>query len=294
MPEGRLIQTYAGHGYEVLTLDVAADNERFVSGGGDRSVFLWDVATAMTTRRYGGNVHGHTSRINCVKFAGQGGSLIASGGFDTTVRLWDTKSGSFKPIQVFGEARDAVTALVVRDHEVVSGSVDGRVRSYDVRMGRCTTDVIGASVTSLSITKDGRAILVGSLDSKLRLMDRDNGSCLRSYSDPHWRNEELRVHSLLGNKERYVVAGDEMSFEPSLSGEGRIWAWDVLTGKLVAKITVPRSPAESESKKRVVGRDGREKQRSNATTCIAWRDDGWGDQFCVGGTLGTVTVFGTK
>ncbi|PHH84146.1 hypothetical protein CDD83_2402 [Cordyceps sp. RAO-2017] len=48
---GRLIQTYAAHGYEVLSLDVAGDNEQFVSAGGDRSVFVWDVATATATRR---------------------------------------------------------------------------------------------------------------------------------------------------------------------------------------------------------------------------------------------------
>ncbi|KAK4991174.1 hypothetical protein LTR66_006602 [Elasticomyces elasticus] len=49
---GRLIQTYHAHGYEVLDLAVADDNARFVSVGGDKTVFLWDVATAQTIRRY--------------------------------------------------------------------------------------------------------------------------------------------------------------------------------------------------------------------------------------------------
>ncbi|KAH6892165.1 WD40-repeat-containing domain protein [Thelonectria olida] len=293
VPQGRLIQTYAAHGYEVLSLDVAADNERFVSAGGDRAVFLWDVATAVTTRRFGGNAQGHSARVNCVSFAGDGDSLVVSGGFDTTVRLWDTKSTSFKPIQVLSDARDAITSLVVRGPEIVVGSVDGRVRSYDVRMGRCTTDVIGASVTSLSVTRDGRGVLVGSLDSKLRLMDRDSGACLRAYADPAWRNEELRVQALLGGKEKYVVAGDEMTGPDAASnGQGRIWAWDLLTGRLVAKVTVPWGPDGFESKKRAVGRDGKEKTRNNVISCMAWREDGWGDQFCVGGTSGIVTIFG--
>ncbi|KAI5461156.1 WD40-repeat-containing domain protein [Mariannaea sp. PMI_226] len=292
VPQGRLIQTYAAHGYEVLSLAVAADNERFVSGGGDRAVFLWDVATAVTTRRFGGNAQGHSARVNCVSFAGDGDSLVVSGGFDTTVRLWDTRSTSFKPIQVLDDARDAVTSLVVRGPEVVAGSVDGRVRSYDVRMGQCTTDVIGASVTSLCLTRDGRAMLVGGLDSKLRLMDRDNGSCLRAYSDPAWKNEELRLQSILGGKEKYVIAGDEMVGEPAANGQGRIWAWDLLTGQLVAKVSVPWGPQGFESKKKAVGRDGKEKTRSNVISCMAWRENGWGDQFCVGGTSGVVTVFG--
>ncbi|KFA48124.1 hypothetical protein S40293_09297 [Stachybotrys chartarum IBT 40293] len=296
VPQGRLIQTYSGHGYEVLSLAVASDNERFVSAGGDRSVFLWDVAAAVTTRRFGGNVHGHTSRINCVSYAGDEESIVVSGGFDTTVRLWDAKSGSVKPIQVLDEARDAITSVVVRGPEVISGSVDGRVRSYDIRMGRCTTDVIGASVTSLDLTNDGRAMLVGSLDSKLRLMDRDTGKCLMAYSDPAWRNEELRVQAILGRQDRYVLTGDEMAGAAAGgtggTGDGRLWVWDLLSGKVAARITVPWGPEGYEARKKVVGRDGKEKPRSNVVSCMAWRDHGWGDQFCVGGTSGVVTVYG--
>lgn len=292
VPQGRLIQTYSAHGYEVLSLSVASDNERFVSAGGDRAVFLWDVATAVTIRRFGANVHGHTARVNCVSFGGDGDSLVVSGGFDTTVRLWDVKGGSLKPIQVLTEAKDAVTSLVVKGPEVVCGSVDGRVRSYDVRMGRCTTDVIGASVTSVNLTKDGRAMLVGSLDSKLRLMDRDNGTCLKAYSDPSWKNEDLRVQSIMGGQEKYVIAGDEMAGETEPNGDGRIWAWDLLTGKLVAKVRVPWGPQGSEPRKKIVGRDGKEKPRNNIITCLSWRENGWGDQFCVGGTSGVVTVYG--
>ncbi|CEJ81253.1 hypothetical protein VHEMI01393 [[Torrubiella] hemipterigena] len=290
--EGRLIQTYSAHGYEVLSIAVSSGNESFVSSGGDRAVFLWDVSTGVTTRRFGGNIHGHTGQINCVSFAGAGDSLIVSGSFDTTARIWDVKSNSVKPIQVLDNARDAITSIVVRGPEVITGSVDGRVRSYDIRMGTCTADVIGASVTSLDITKDGNALLVGTLDSKLRLMDRKNGTCLKAYDDPTWRNEELRVQSLLAKREKYVIVGDEMT--AGLGGrEGRVLAWDVLSGKLAATITIPWGPAGYESKKKVIGKDGKEKIRNNVMSCMAWRDGGWGDQFCVAGTSGVVTVFDT-
>ncbi|KAK0719919.1 WD40-repeat-containing domain protein [Lasiosphaeris hirsuta] len=311
LPVGRLIQTYAAHGYEVLSLAVAADNARFASAGGDRAVFLWDVATAQTTRRFGGTQHGHTGRVNCVAFGGADDSLVVSGGLDTTVRVWDARSGGGKPVQVLGEARDAVSAVVVAGAEIVTGSVDGRVRSYDVRMGRATTDVLGASVTSLCLARDAKTVLVGTLDSKVRLMDRANGACLKTYADAGWRNEELRVQSVLGGKERFVLAGDEMTSPAAAAAaagsggsvevpatpsgaanEGRIWAWDLLTGKLVARLAVPWGAGGSESRKRVVGRDGKEKERKNVVSCIAWKEGGFGDQFCVGGTSGAVTVFG--
>ncbi|KAL2760825.1 hypothetical protein ACRALDRAFT_2039375 [Sodiomyces alcalophilus JCM 7366] len=313
IPQGRLIQSYSAHGYEVLSLDVAADNERFVSAGGDRAVFLWDVATATTTRRFGSAAHGHSSRVNCVRFAGESDSLVLSGGVDTTVRIWDVKSSNAKPVQVLDDARDAVTCLAVRGPEVLVGSVDGRLRAYDVRMGRCLVDVFAASVTSLSLARDGRAVLVGSLDSRLRLMDREHGTCLRTYADPAWRNEEFRVQAVLGGREKWVVAGDEMTAVGATTGtdtgtgtgqgtgkrtaqvsDGKVWAWDLLTGELVAVIRVPWGPPGSEPKKKVLGKDGKEKDRTNVTSCIAWKEDGWGDQFCVGGTSGVTTVFGAS
>lgn len=302
VPEGRLIQTYSAHGYEVLSLSISSDNARFASSGGDRSVFLWDVATAQTLRRFGGNQQSHTARINCVAFAGEDDMLLVSGSLDATARVWDARSNSFKPVQVLSEAKDSVTSVAVRGAEVVTGSVDGRVRSYDVRMGRCTTDVVGPPVTSLCLTRDAKAVLVGGLDNKLRLMDRETGNLLRAYEAPDFRNESLRVQSILGGKEGYVLCGDEMtaaslssSLPPSSSpGAGRLWAWDILTGEVKAEISVPWGPAGHEPRKKAVGRDGKEKERINVLSCIAWREDGFGDQYCVSGTSGVVTVFGYR
>ncbi|KXX78932.1 WD repeat domain-containing protein 83 [Madurella mycetomatis] len=303
-PAGRLIQTYAGHAYAVLSVSVSSSNAHFASAGGDRAVLLWDVSTAQTIRRFGSasTAASHTGRVNCVAFAGADDALVVSGGLDCTVRIWDARSGSNRAVQVLADARDAVTCLGVTAGaaaaEVLAGSVDGRVRAYDVRMGRCVTDVFPASVTSLCLARDGRTALVGTLDSKLRLMDRANGSCLRTYEDAGWRNEELRVQSVLGGRERWVVVGDEMTGAGAGTGGGggnvgRVWAWDLLTGKLVATVSVPwGGNGGDDVRKKVVDRDGKEKERKNVVSCIAWKDGGFGDQFCVGGTSGVVTVFG--
>lgn len=308
-PAGRLIQTYAGHAYEVLSLSVSSDNAAFASSGGDRSVLLWDVATGQTTRRFGSasTASSHAGRVNCVAFAGAGDSLVVSGGLDCTVRIWDVRSagGNNKPVQVLADARDAVTSLCVPREgtagaaEILAGSVDGRVRAYDVRAGRCVADVLPASVTSLCLARDGRTVLVGTLDSRLRLMDRATGACLRTYADPRRRNEELRVQGALGGGERWVVAGDEMTGAEEGGGgvggegnDGRVWAWDLLTGNLVATVPVPWGSGGDDARRRVIGRDGKEKERKNVVSCIAWKDGGFGDQFCVGGTSGVVTVFG--
>jgi len=41
------------------------------------------------------------------------------------------------------EAKDSISSIHVTGPEILVGCVDGRVRSYDVRMGQVDVDVIG-------------------------------------------------------------------------------------------------------------------------------------------------------
>lgn len=69
--------------------------------------------------------------------------LCCAGSFDATVRIWDCKSQSTKPIQVLEDSGDSVSSLDVLGHEIVTGSVDGKMRLYDLRMGMIYADVVG-------------------------------------------------------------------------------------------------------------------------------------------------------
>jgi mitogen-activated protein kinase organizer 1 len=261
---GAPIQKYAAHGYPILDISCSADNQTFASVGGDRSVFLWDVQAASTIRRFGSTQQGHTSRINAVSFAGTEDSLLVSGSDDRSVRIWDVKSRNANPIMVFEEAGDSVSAVAVREEEIVAGSVDGRIRSYDIRMGLCTEDTMPAAVTNVQITGDGQAILVGCLDSKIRLTDRKDGSCLRAFGGNGFTNENLRIKSCFGKGEAIVISGSE--------GTGRVNAWDVMTGELVGNV---------EAAEKVI-------------STVRWRDKGRGidSVWACGGADGVVRIWG--
>ena len=173
------------------------------------------------------------------------------GSFDATVRIWDCKSSSMKPIQVLEEARDSVSSLHVVGHEIVTGCVDGRVRVYDLRMGMMFVDVIGRMyrncfpsfelnwilwgqgslipallraepITSVRQTRDGNAVLISTLDSTIRLMDKGNGQLLQSYRGH--TNTEYRIRSTLGMADSMVISGSE---------DGKLYAWDLLGGKVI-------------------------------------------------------------
>ena len=48
-----------------------------------------------------------------------------------------------QPIQVLDEARDAVQTMHIGPASIITGSVDGHVRTYDLRKGELRTDYIG-------------------------------------------------------------------------------------------------------------------------------------------------------
>lgn len=99
-----MIKNYKNlHNYDVCTLDIAKDNSKFVTGGGDKTLILTDVIEGKTIRKY----LGHNGRVNSICFNADN-SVIFSGSYDTTVQAWDNKSNSTHPIQIIKGFKDSV------------------------------------------------------------------------------------------------------------------------------------------------------------------------------------------
>ncbi|KKZ66330.1 hypothetical protein EMCG_07931 [[Emmonsia] crescens] len=290
------IQKYAKHGYSVLDLAVTADNARFASVGGDKQVFLWDVETGTTVRRWSG----HDARVEAVEFGGEADSIVASGMFfvlfflffrsaDTTLKLWDTRSLTSKPIQTLSEARDTISSLSIHmpTASIISGSYDGRIRSYDLRMGMVNVDVMGHEVTSVSCSDDGNAVLASCLDGWIRMVDRADGNVLKGFGGggsyaaaaaaaaaatagqaeggsataatrdgtPRYVNSSLRIRSAFAKGDSVVFSGGETDeSENDVNVESHVFAWDVLTGDVIARVSAGKGV--------------------KAVSCVTWNEKG--------------------
>jgi len=209
------IKTYPGHGYEVTDIAVSMDNSRFASCGGDRSPFLWDVSTGRVIRKF----RGHESTVNCVRFnkVQEENTTLVSASYDRSVRIWDLKSNSIDPIQTLSEAKDSVTSLFLTDYEIISGSVDGKIRNYDIRAGILRVDVVNQPITSINLSHDGNCILVGCLNNSVRLIDKSSGELLSTYLGH--KNTTYKIDSCLSNDDAYVISGSE---------DNNIYIWDLV------------------------------------------------------------------
>ncbi|KAK3933329.1 WD repeat domain-containing protein 83 [Frankliniella fusca] len=216
-----LLKTYAGHGNEVLDACGSCDSSQIVSCGADKSVIIWDVSSGTPLRR----LRGHASNVTCVRF-NEESSVAISGSLDNCVMCWDVRSRKNEPIQVLKEAKDSISSIQITNHMILTGSVDCRIRQYDMRTGDLITDFVGEPVISASFTGDGQCVVVGCGDECVRLFDKDSGEMLGEYSGHH--TGEFRVESAVDNTDTFILSG---------ATDGNIWCWDMVKGEVATKLT---------------------------------------------------------
>lgn len=200
MPTGLMIKTYAGHGDEVNDATGSCESSFILSGSADKSIIYWDVATGLPVRR----LRTHAGAVTCVKF-NEDSSVAISGSRDNTVQCFDIRSRALEPIQALKEAKDCITGVIVAEHKIISSSLDGCIRHYDLRAGELTCDKIGEPITAMSITRDELCILVACQDGTIRLVDIDGGEVLSEYQGHQPKDFKIECDVLKGDG--YIISG---------------------------------------------------------------------------------------
>lgn len=195
----------------------------------------------------------------------------------------------------FSEARDSVSCVEVQGHEIMTGSVDGRVRCYDVRMGCLEQDVIGCPVTSVMTTKTRDSYLVSTLDSTLRLIDKRDGKLLQAFRDedgarreggPGFTNKDYRIRSTLAAKDSLVVSGSE---------DGMVYVWDVMSGKVLHRLSHVQKALPAGDSRLTFGSGGGRKEggeggKKEVVSAVVWNQ--LRQQWASAGSDGAVVVWG--
>lgn len=156
-----------------------AGAERFLAGGHDWSVALWEIATPSVPLHV---FEGHGRDVLAVAYEPNRG-LIASGSADRTVRLWETKSLSH--LRTYPKAKNFITAAAFSPDGdgLLIGTLSGRISLYSTASRRRLLRYRGhgTRVTSLRFIAGGREFVSASGDGTVRLWNRRSSRPLQTF-----------------------------------------------------------------------------------------------------------------
>jgi len=261
-----VLDAHEGPVNDVAFLD---DGRRAVTVSDDGTAIIWSLKDE-TRPRILHRLTGHQHKIMALAVFSD---VIATGGWDNSVRLWDAASGEMRqvintdtPVNALAFSHDGVFLAM--------GGHDGRIQLWNMETGQPGTSMTGHAmgITQLASSPNDMRLLSAGIDGTVRLWDMAMGAERRVFE---WhekqafsvsfspdgkgavsagREGELVLWSLNGHPEpRRIDAHDTMIWSTTMTPDGRfalsastdetVRVWHVETGDRIG----PMAQAVDES-----------------------------------------------
>jgi WD40 repeat protein len=208
---------------QVLSVAFSPDGRTLASGGFDKAVTLWEVATGKQRAK----LDGHTDTVRCVAFSSDG-RTVASGSWDKTVRLWDAVTGKEKMTLKGHGSR--VNAVDFRPDGKTLASGGQTAKLWDVATGKetATLRALNGGLNSVAFSPDGKMLALAGHDSSVLVVELATGNQKLSLDVNMGAGNTGQVHGIaFGTDNRSLATANDIE---GIKGAGRVTLWETATG----------------------------------------------------------------
>ncbi|SPO06727.1 related to Pwp2p [Cephalotrichum gorgonifer] len=166
-----ILKTWDMHKQPVwVTKFSPTDLTRVLSASDDKTVRLLDLPSGDVVNTF----VGHGDYVRCANFIpGSMAHLVASGSYDSTVRLWDPRAGTNSAIMTFKHADPVEAVLPMASGTMLLAASGSSVSVLDMVAGRPLQMLSNhqKTVTCLDLASGGRRVISGGLDGHVKVYE---------------------------------------------------------------------------------------------------------------------------
>jgi WD40 repeat protein len=218
---GRLIHSFAEHGYIVYSVAFNPDGKTLASASGDRTIKLWNVGARKFIRSFDLGNDGRDG-FCAVAFSPDGKTLASASwkGLSSLLTLWNVNTG--RPIRSFEDRNEWCGSVAFSpDGKMIASSTSGKIiKLREARTGNLIHSFAGHqnTVRSVAFSPDGKTLASGGKDDEVILWDVGAGNFIRSF-------DAKSIYAVAFSPDGNKLAGG--------SGDGTVKLWDVGAGSLI-------------------------------------------------------------
>lgn len=179
-PAADVVAVLKGHDDTVDAVSISPDGKVIATGSFDKTIKLWDAATAKEIRTYGGK-QGHQGQVLSVAFSPKGDQL-ASGGADNTAKIWDVPTST--PAKTFALSGAGTGVAFAADGKTfaVSGA-DGIIKLFPTGEEKGALSLKGhvGAVNGLGFTQNNAFLISTGADRTVRFWNPKDGKAVANY-----------------------------------------------------------------------------------------------------------------